>query len=474
MNLVHLHLALLGVHLPPRVALLLTLGFIAFLFRREIRERPNVSGALWIPLLWLMLICSRSFTQWLNIWGLHESGAVSVEEGSPLDACFIFALLTAGVCVLLTRQVPFAEIVRNNSWLVIFVTYCFISILWSDFPLISFKRWIKMFGHPIMALIVLTEPNLEEAVIQLMKRCAYVIVPVSVLFIKYYLDLGMRYDPWSGSQMRVGITTGKNELGADCLILGLFFFWYLLQIWRTERSTYRRNELRLIVAFLLMIGWLFWKAHSATSIICFFVAITVVVIVGVRWINKNFGTYMLAGIVLIVAAELAFGISGHFSEALGRNATLSGRTVLWARLLEVHINPIFGTGFEVFWLGKRLDELEGIFFFVPNEAHNGYLEVYLNLGLLGLFIIIGVLIAAYWKIRPELFRNFEWGRYRLGFFVAVLLYNCTEAGFRILNPILLVFYLVAIHCPRTSLTGAQPPLESGRFDGELVYAEREP
>jgi O-antigen ligase len=223
-----------------------------------------------------------------------------------------------------------------------------------------------------------------------------------------------------------------------------------------------------------MIGWLFWKAHSATSIICFFVAITVVVIVGVRWINKNFGTYMLAGIVLIVAAELAFGISGHFSEALGRNATLSGRTVLWARLLEVHINPIFGTGFEVFWLGKRLDELEGIFFFVPNEAHNGYLEVYLNLGLLGLFIIIGVLIAAYWKIRPELFRNFEWGRYRLGFFVAVLLYNCTEAGFRILNPILLVFYLVAIHCPRTSLTGAQPPLESGRFDRELVYAEREP
>ena len=44
-----------------------------------------------------------------------------------------------------------------------------------------------------------------------------------------------------------------------------------------------------------MIGWLFWKAHSATSIICFFVAITVVVLVGMRSINKNFiGTYMLA------------------------------------------------------------------------------------------------------------------------------------------------------------------------------------
>ena len=193
-----------------------------------------------------------------------------------------------------------------------------------------------------------------------------------------------------------------------------------------------------------------------------------------RSINKNFlGTYMLAGIVLIVAGELSIGISGHVSEALARGSSMSGRTVLWARLLQVHINPIFGTGFEVFWLGERLDQLEGIFFFIPNEAHNGYLEVYLNLGLIGLFIIIAVLIAAFWKIRLEFFRNFEWARYRLGFFVPVLLYNCTEAGFRILNPILLVFYLIAIHCPRTHLTGAQQPLESGRFDKELVYAERE-
>src|SRR5207302_5968847 len=350
-------------------------------------------------------------------------------------------------------------------------------IFWSDFPLISFKRWIKMFGHPIMALIVLTEPNLEEALTQLMKRCAYVVIPVSILFIKYFLYLGVRYDPWSGSQMRVGVTTGKNELGADCLIFGFFFFWYLLQIWRTERSNRRRNELWLIAAFLLMIGWLFHKAHSATSLICFFVGITVVVLLGTRWINKKFiGTYMLAGVVLIVAGELAFGISGQFSEALGRNSTLSGRTILWARLLEVHINPILGTGFESFWLGKRLDQLEGIFFFIPNEAHNGYLEVYLNLGLVGLLIVIALLIATYWKIRPELFRNFEWGRYRLGFFVAVLLYNCTEAGFRILNPNLLVFYIIAIDYPRTYLTGTQPSLgfassEEGR---EFAYAEGEP
>ena len=442
-----------------------------FLFRRDIREKPDVSGALWVPLVWFTLICSRAFTQWLRIFGWRVSGG-SVEEGSPLDACFIFALLIAGVCVLLSRQIRFSEVVQNNAWIMIFVTYCLISIFWSDFPVSSFKRWIKMFGHPIMVLIVLTEPNFEEALIQLMKRCAYVVVPVSVLFIKYYLNLGTSYDPWSGAQMCVGITTGKNELGADCLIFGFFFFWYLLQIWRTERSKRRRNEIRLIVAFLLMIGWLLWKSHSATSMICFLVGITVVVILGMRWINKNVvGTYMLAGLGLIVAAELGIGLSGHVSEALARGSSMSGRTVLWEHLLEVPINPIFGTGFESFWLGKRLEQLQGIFFFIPNEAHNGYLEVYLNLGLVGLFLVIAMLIAAYWKIRPEFFRNFVWARYRLGFFVAFLLYNCTEAGFRIMNPYLLVFYIIAIDYPRIYPPKSQSSLASVGPEERTQFAD---
>lgn len=466
----------MGIHLPPPVATVLTVAFIVWLFRRDIREKPDISGALWLPLLWFVLACSRSVSAWLNIFGLPVTGAASVEEGSPLDALFCFGMIAAGSCVLIRRQVSLSEIVQNNGWLIVFLLYCFISIAWSDFPFVAFKRWIKILGHPIMVLIVLTEPDPVEALKRLMKRCAYVVVPVSILFIKFYEELGRSYDAWTGMPANNGIAEGKNGLGADCMILGFFFFWYLLQTWQTERSLRRRNELRLIVGFLIGIWWLFSQAHSATSFISLIVGILIVVFVGLRSVNKNLiGTYLLAALVLLVAAEMAFGISGRLSEGLGRGSTMSGRTDLWTGLLKLHTNPIFGTGFESFWLGERLKQLEGIFFFIPNEAHNGYLETYLTLGLIGVFLLVGLFIATFWKIRLELFRNFEWGRYRLGFFAAVVVYNWTEAAFKTLSAVWFVFYFIAMDYPRTYLTTAESSAGaiSSEENREFVYAEEE-
>jgi len=463
----------MGIHLSPSIASCLTVALIVWLFRRDIREKPDVTGALWLPLLWLVLGCSRPVSAWLNIFGLPVSGAASVEEGSPLDACFYFALIIVGFCVLAKRQVRLSEVVSNNGWLIAFLLYCFISIVWSDFPLVAFKRWIKILGHPIMALIVLTEPNPKQALTSLMKRCAYIVVPVSILFIKYYPELGRGFSPWGGA-MNTGINTDKNMLGADLLILGYFFFWYLLQTWQTKRSTRRRNELRLIAGFLIGIWWLFSQAHSATSLTCLLVGILVVVFVGMRSINKNLiGTYMLAALVLLAVAEMGFGISGRFSESLGRGTGFTGRTGLWTALLGLHTNPIVGTGFESFWLGERPQQLEGIFFFIPNEAHNGYLETYLNLGSIGVLLVIGLFVATFWKIRLQLFRNFEMGRYRLGFLAAVVLYNWTEAGFRTVTPLWFAFYLIAMDYPRIGFATGQASVvvESADESRELVYAE---
>ena len=479
MNLVATHIALVGLpHLPPQLALFLTLAFIVFLFRRDIRERPNVSSALWLPLLWLVIGCSRPVSTWLNIFGLPVSGGVSNEEGSPVDALFQYAMLTAGLLIVVNRQVSLSEVLQRNGWIVAFIAYCFISIVWSDDPLITFKRCTKLFLHPIMALIVLTEPDFEEGLTRLMKGCAYVVVPISILWIRYYSHLGMSYDKDTGMPYTTGISTGKNGLGMDCLLLGLFFFWHLLQTWRTERNTQRRNELWLIAGFLICILYLMRLAYSATSNICLLVAILIVVFVGIRPTIKNsIGTYTLAALVLIVAAQLTFGISAHLSESLGRGSTLTGRTELWAGCLEVQSSPILGEGFQSFWLPERRAKVAALLHTssAPGGAHNSYLDTFLDLGLIGLSILIGLFIATFWKIRLELFRNFEWGRFQLAFFVAVLLRGWTESMFTQGSPLFFVFYIIAMDYPLTHLAAARPSVWAARSQEsrEFAYAEGE-
>ena len=91
---------------------------------------------------------------------------------------------------------------------------------------------------------------------------------------------------------------------------------------------------------------------------------------------------MLATVALPLFA-LFFDTGGGAVEALGRNSTLTGRTEIWKLVLGMANNPIFGAGYESFWLGERLQKLWHYYWFPINEAHNGYIEIYLNLGWIG-------------------------------------------------------------------------------------------
>jgi exopolysaccharide production protein ExoQ len=459
--------------LPPPVALLVTVAFVFFLFRRDIREKANVTGALWLPVIWMSLIGSRPVVKWLYLFGL-PIGARSMEEGNPLDAFVYLALIVAGLYVLNKRQVSVSEVIRNNGWLMVFVLYCFLAIFWSDFPFVAFKRWIKILGHPVMALILFTEPDPEEALKRLIKRSAYILVPCSILFIKFYPAIGRNFDEWTGLPTNTGINISKNGMGCVCMILGFFFFWQLLQTWRSPRGIVRRNELVLIGAFLLMILYLFRKLHSATAFLSLLIGILVMVAVGVRFVNKRLiGTYVIVGVLLLVVAELAFGLIGHVVDLTQHEATLTGRAELWRELLAMQTKPVFGVGFESFWLGDRLDALWEARWWRPTEAHNGYLETYLNLGLVGLFLLAGVIIATFRKIRLDLLTNLEWGRVCLGFLTAVILYNWTEATFKGLSVLWFAFYIIALDYPKLESESVVQSHEATGLGEEMGFAYSE-
>jgi O-antigen ligase len=185
-----------------------------------------------------------------------------------------------------------------------------------------------------------------------------------------------------------------------------------------------------------------------------------VVLLGLRVVNKRLiGFYALLAVIMFLAAELTFGIFGHLAALSGHDATVAGRAELWRELLALHTNPIFGVGFESFWLGDRLKQLWAEHWWHPTEAHNGYLETYLNLGLVGLFMLAGLIIATCRKACREVLSDFEWARFRLGFLAAVVVFNWTEASFKGLSLVWFVFYVIAMDYPRPWLTAIEQPSE---------------
>ena len=121
---------------------------------------------------------------------------------------------------------------------------------------------------------------------------------------------------------------------------------------------------------------------------------------------------------------------------------------MWEYLKSNAGNPLWGVGYENFWLGARLEQAWEQFGGAQIlQAHNGYLEVYLNLGYIGVALIVCNMLSGLLKVGKCLYVDFPTGILRLSFIVVVLVYNYTEATFSGINNLWLVFLLGAIDPP---------------------------
>jgi hypothetical protein len=436
---------------PPPIALALTLLLIGYLLVRDHREEPRVSGAIWIPILWLMINGSRQASQWFGGGPMFSMQAL--EEGNSVDKAVYGALIVAGVWVLARRHVRIGSIVMNNLPLALFLLYAGLSFMWSDVPAITFKRWVKAIGDPIMVLVLWSDPFPVRAVTAAIKRCAYVLIPLSVLFCKYYEDLGRTIDGW-GNSSYTGVTLDKNMFGYLLFAFGLYFVSALLS--KRDAQGGRRSSVRsdqaIAILMLLMVGWLLPVANSKTATLSLAVGIGIVVALRFGTVRRHLWAWALFAIVLGTVSEELLSVKEAVLEASGRDATFTGRTGLWETLLKEPINPLVGVGYASFWLGERLARFWEMYpTSPPIEAHNGYLEVYLNLGLIGLTLIVAVLLKALRTTRARVSASFAtsgahidriFATFGMAYSLSYLFYNITEATFQGLNILFVILMIL--------------------------------
>ena len=433
----------------PSIATVIVVVGIVGLFFLDRDQDVRTSKALWIPVIWFLILGSRPVSLWSN-----KSQTVSLQrftEGSPADAALFSLLIIAGVLALNMRTEQVKKVLQDNLPIVLFVAYCALSIAWSDYPFVGLKRWIKAVGDLVMILVVLTDRNPEAAVKRLFSRGAFLLLPLSVLLVKYYPGLGREYTA-QGVPLYMGVTTSKNLLGMTCLVCGLGVLWSFLERWQQRNSPRRMRHLIALGLTLLVAVWLIRKADSMTSLSCLLSAGAVMVLSSQKWVVRRRGYVhaLIGGAVGISFFAVFIDTVGTLVHSLGRDTTLTGRTQIWKAVLSMGTNPLLGTGFENFWLGDRLQTIWDMTEKGIQEAHNGYLEIYINLGWVGLLLLGTIIVAGYRSALASFRHEPRAAALRAAFITAGLIYSLTEAGFRMLCPIWMMFLLTNTISPISS------------------------
>jgi exopolysaccharide production protein ExoQ len=414
--------------MAPSIALFVWFILLVGLLCFDPAKDPGTSVAVWVPVAWMFFAGSRLPSQWFG----RGTGSVAqaLEDGNPLDRTVSSVLILLAIVILISRSFKWGDFFARNLALMTLLSFALLSVFWSDFPFISFKRWFRDLGNYIVILVVLSDPRPLEAVRALLRRVCYLLIPLCILLNRYYPNMGKQYDFWSGVPMYVGATTSKNMLGVLCLVSGIFFFWDTVTRWadRGERRT--RKIIVLNLAFLAMTLWQLSLCNSATSQVCLAIGCLVILTAHSKPVKRHPSLLkVLIPVCFCAYLILAYGFNfnGELASTIGRDPTLTGRSNIWNAVLSVHTNPIIGAGYQSFWLGPRLARVWALAGRV-NEAHNGYLETYLNLGLVGVSLLCVFLIASYRTICRKFATSSSLATLGLALWTIVLFYNMTEAA----------------------------------------------
>jgi exopolysaccharide production protein ExoQ len=182
------------------------------------------------------------------------------------------------------------------------------------------------------------------------------------------------------------------------------------------------------------------------------IAILLVSIPFVRsWLTRsrlNPLTWLLGTALVGAAVGLVVTRRDELLDALGRSDTLSGRTTLWSSAFDsLGKHPWLGFGYGGFWVGNEgaSNMIRADVGWMASHAHNGYLDLCLDLGIVGLILfLVGFCVNCAYTI-ARLRKGFSATRlWPLLFLMFTFLYNFVERTILFRNGISWVLYVATV------------------------------
>ncbi|NJM45566.1 MAG: O-antigen ligase family protein [Alkalinema sp. RU_4_3] len=316
--------------------------------------------------------------------------------------------------------------ILKNKWMVALLALAVASALWSSMPTVVLKKVISLIGTTLFGLYLGTQYSFDRQ-LKLMGWAFGLAIPLCFLFI-FRGDGVMYTEAISGAWK--GIYLHKSTLGENMFISFLMFYGLA--------SLYPRRRLLCGVACLLSVILIIFS-KSAISLLSLVAIVILLNVLKYSSLRSKLGVSAICFSIvlfLMVQAALIFNIS-EFLDFNNKDITISGRTPLWDSLWEfVQMKALLGYGYGSFFSASHLETemLWTVYKWGPVHAHNGYLQILVNLGFVGFSIFI---LGYFYNLGKALILYLILKDYRtlwmFSFLLYTLVFNFTEVSFMSIN-----------------------------------------
>lgn len=322
------------------------------------------------------------------------AGPQGAAEGSGLRQAvlvllFVFAAFTIARFPerwpLMARALPLG--------LAALLVYALMSALWSPERFVSFKRVVQLYGVAVLGLALVVGGGGRYRLQRLVEPVLWVGMLLTVV-----LTAAFAGHAFAENGFRAFMATKNNfgQFAAVCVLVPIALL---------HAESGRRLLPRLLLAALGIVGLVLSRSATAGLSLAA-AAVLYLAYRALRGLHRSWLGVLLALALAVIAAVFAAGVAYGFpsleeasrfvAKLIGRDITLTGRAYLWELMLrEVAHHPWFGTGYGGFWLG--LEGASGQVAYLvkwgyPGQAHNGYIDILNELGVVGLLLLVAFLV----------------------------------------------------------------------------------
>lgn len=338
--------------------------------------------------------------------------------------------------IVLVRAVPLRReilrAVKGNKALLFLVVFAILSTVWSEDAGLTIRRGFAVLATTLFGIDFAVRYSVREQV-RLFGIALGLAVAISVVVEIFFHGLVPTVDTsypdaWNGAFVQ------KNDFARVVVLASI------LVLMRT------RNFVVWVMTVAVSMG-LILLCHSRTALVVFAAMFLLLRIFRLR---RRGSRALIAGIagVLIVGALLSVVVDiDSMTGLLGRDATLTGRTNIWALALEsVADKPLLGYGYSAFWnVAPEADRISNILHWKVPHAHNGFIDLTLQLGLAGLALFLVVyFIAARRAVAFAYSDPGDEAMWPLAYLAFIVLYQVTESTIFVGNTILWMVYVSTV------------------------------